>query len=321
MKRMLVLVGMAAIMIAWPATAGATGATHSFPASIPLPAGFYPEGIAIGEGHDFYVGSLFGGAVYKGDLRTGRGQILASGVHGRVVAGLKFDARSRLLWGVGFDAAGGRAFVFDSRSGRQVAAIEIPGGAFPSSFPNDLAVTRDAVYITDSVRDVIWSVPLDRRGRPAGPARAIPLTGDFTFLTGGRTNLNGIAATQSGRELVAVHSTLGVLYRIDPRTGTATAIDLGGGAVLRGDGIVLNGNTLYVVQNFLNQVSVVSLDRKLTAGRVTEVITSDLFRVPSTAARFGNSLYIVNARFDVALPPFLGGQPMVLDYDVVRVRR
>jgi hypothetical protein len=84
---------------------------------------------------------------------------------------------------------------------------------------------------------------------------------------------------------------------------------------------VLNGNTLYVVQNFLNQVSVVSLDRELTAERVTEVITSDLFRVPSTAARFGNSLNVVNARFDVALPPFLGGQPMVLDYDVVRVRR
>jgi sugar lactone lactonase YvrE len=313
-KRILVLIGVAAIMIASPAPVAA----RSFPASIPLPAGFYPEGIAIGKGHDFYVGSLFGGAIYKGDLRTGQGRIFANGVQGRVVAGLKFDARSGLLWGVGFDAAGSRAFVFDGRSGRQVAEIEILG-AFPRSFPNDLVVTRDAVYITDSPRDVIWSIPLDRRGRPAGPAHAIPLSGDFPLVTG--TNLNGIAATANGRQLVAVHSTLGVLYRIDPRTGMATEIDLGGGAVPRGDGLVLHANTLYVVQNFLNQVAVVSLDRRLAAGQVTELVRSDRFRVPSTAARFGNSLYVVNARFDVALPPFLGGQPMTLDYNVVRVRR
>ena len=213
---------------------------------------------------------------------------------------------------------GSRAFVFDGRSGEQVAGIEITG-TFPSSFLNDLVVTRDAVYITDSQRDVIWSVPLDRRGRPAGPAHAIALSGDFTFVAG--TNLNGITATANGRQLVAVHSTLGVLYRIDPRTGTATEIDLGADAVPTGDGIELQGHTLYVVQNFLNQVTVVSLDRQLAAGQVTEVITSDLLRVPSTAAIFGSSLYVVNARFDVAFPPFLGGAPMAIDYNVVRLRR
>jgi hypothetical protein len=68
-------------------------------------------------------------------------------------------------------------------------------------------------------------------------------------------------------------------------------------------------------------VAVVSLDPHLSAGQVTRLITSDLFRVPTTAARFGSSLYLVNARFDVALPTFLGGEPMVLDYDVVRVPR
>jgi sugar lactone lactonase YvrE len=314
-KRVLVLVGVAAIMIACPARAGATA---SFPASIPLPTGSYPEGIAIGRGHDFYVGSLLGGAIYKGDLRTGQGHVLASGVTGRVVVGLSFDERSGLLWGVGFDAGASRAFVFDGRSGEQVAAIEVTG-AFPRAFLNDIVVTRDAVYITDSVAAVIWTIPLDRRGRPAGPARAIPLSGDFRLVPG--TNLNGIDATANGRWLIAVQSASGTLYRIDPSTGAATKIDLGAGAVPNGDGIVLQGKTLYVVQNFLNQVAVVSLDPQLAAGEVTEVITSDAFRVPSTAARFGSSLYVVNARFDVALPPFLGGRPMAIDYDVVRVRR
>jgi hypothetical protein len=97
------------------------------------------------------------------------------------------------------------------------------------------------------------------------------------------TNLNGIAATANGRELVAFHSTLGVLYRIAPRTGTATEIDLGADAVPAGDGIQLRGHTLYAVQNSLNQVTVVSLDPQLASGEVTDVIRSDLFRVPSTA--------------------------------------
>ena len=315
MNRFLVLVGMAAIMIACPVP---VGASPSFPPSMPLPAGFYPEGIAVGRGHQFYVGSLLDGAVYKGDLRTGTGEVFASGVQGRAVAGLSFDDRSGLLWGVGFDTTGGGAFVFDGRSGEQIAEVEIPG-----AFLNDIVVTREAAYITDSLADVFWSIPLDRRGRPAGPAHAIPLSGDFTFVTEGPLpiNLNGIAATPNGRQLVAVHSTLGVLYRIDPSTGTATEIDLGRDAVPSGDGIVLHGNTLYVVQNFLNQVAVVSLDPHLSAGQVTELITSDLFRVPTTAARFGSSLYLVNARFDVAFPPFLGGEPMTLDYDVVRVPR
>ena len=313
MKHILVVISVAAIMIAFPAPVAA----RSFPVSIPLPVGFYPEGIALGTGHQFYVGSLLSGAIYKGDLRTGQGEVFASGVQGRVVVGLSFDRRSGLLWGVGFDTTGSRAFVFDGRSGEQVAEIEITD-PFPSSFLNDLVVTRDAVYITDSQRAVIWTIPLDRRGRPAGPAHAIPLSGDFTLVT--ETNLNGITATPNGRQLIAVHSTLGVLYRIDPRTGTATEIDLGADAVPAGDGIQLRGHTLYVVQNFLNQVTVVSLDPQLAAGEVTEVIRSDLFRVPSTAALFGSSLYVVNARFDVAFPPFLGGQPMAIDYDVVRVR-
>jgi sugar lactone lactonase YvrE len=314
-KRILVMVGVVASILAWPV---AVGASPSFPASMPLPTGFYPEGIAVGSGHEFYVGSLFGGAVYKGDLRTGEGQIFASSVQGRVVSGLKFDERSGLLWAVGFDADESRAFVFDGRSGEQVAAIDVTG-AFPHAFLNDLAITRDAVYITDSVAAVIWSIPLDDRGRPAGPAHAIPLSGDFTRMAG--TNLNGIAATANGRQLVAVHSALGVLYRIDPSTGTATKIDLGGGAVPSGDGILLHGNTLYVVQNFLKQVTVVSLDPQLAAGQVTERIASDQFGVLSTAALFGSRLYVVNSRLDVAFPPFLGGSPMAIDYNVVQVPR
>ena len=55
------------------ATAAAAQAT--FPEEISLPTGFRPEGIAIGNGTTFYVGSIPTGAVYRGDLRTGEGAV------------------------------------------------------------------------------------------------------------------------------------------------------------------------------------------------------------------------------------------------------
>ena len=313
MKRVagLLLIAFVVGSLAIPAAA-----RNSFPASVPLPDGFYPEGMAIGRGHEFYAGSLLDGAVYRGDLRTGDGDVFVPGSPGRVIAGISFDERSGLLWAVGSDAGSSVVLVFDGVTGALVEDIEVDG-----AFLNDLVVTRDAVFVTDSLADVLWTIPLDSRGRPDGPPTALPLGGDFTFVTTGDLpiNLNGIVATPNGSTLVAVHSSLGVLYRIDPATGQATEIDLAGSGVPSGDGLVLQGRTLHVVQNFLNQVSVVTLAADLSTGEVSDVITSDLFRIPTTGARFGGDLYVVNARFDVALPPFLGGEPMSIDYDVVRV--
>lgn len=310
-----------ALLVGAAPAASANG--HAFPESIPLPDGFYPEGIAVGAGHDFYAGSLLDGAVYKGDLRTGEGAVIAPGVPGRLVAGLTFDDRSGLVWGVGLDASGGKAFAFDGDSGQLIVDVAVPG-----AFLNDITVTGAAAYITDSLAEVFWTIPLDRRGMPTGPPVAVPLSGDFVFVGPGDVgpdelpiNLNGIDATPDGATLVANHTTLGVLYRIDPATGVASQIDLDGGSVQFGDGVVLHGKTLYVVQNFINQVAVVELQPDLTSGEIVRVVTSNLFRVPTTAALFGNRLYLVNARFDVAFPPVFGAPPVVIDYDVVAISR
>ena len=45
------------------------------PASIALPVGFQPEGIAVGAGSTFYVGSLHDGDIYRGSLRSGAGDL------------------------------------------------------------------------------------------------------------------------------------------------------------------------------------------------------------------------------------------------------
>ena len=74
----------------------------------------------------------------------------------------------------------------------------------------------------------------------------------------------------------------------------------------------LQGKTLYVVQNRLNQIAVIALDSDYSLGTIENIITSPLFRVPTTITLFGNSLYAVNARFGTPPTPDT-------DYNVVRV--
>jgi len=282
----------------------------SFPDVIPVPNGFQPEGIAIGTGTTFYVGSIPTGAVYRGDLRTGEGEVLVPAQAGRFAIGLKYDDRSGLLFVAGGPT--GFAYVYNGDTGANVAAIQLT--TLPS-FINDVVVTKDAAYFTNSFQPFLYRVPLENNGSlPAVPAsEEIPLGGDYQF-TPGAFNANGIAATPNGKTLIIVNSTEGVLYNVDPTTGVATRIDLGTGAVPNGDGILLQGKTLYAVQNQLNQIAVVELSADLTSGTVAETITDADFRVPTTIASFGDSLYAVNARFGTVPTPDT-------EYEVVRVSR
>jgi sugar lactone lactonase YvrE len=110
-------------------------------------------------------------------------------------------------------------------------------------------------------------------------------------------NLNGIDATPNGKTLIAVQTNTGKLFRIDPATGVAQEISLGGESVPNGDGILLDGKTLYVVQNQLNRVAVIDLAPDLASGHVVTRLTDPDFDVPTTIDELGRRLYAVNARF------------------------
>jgi sugar lactone lactonase YvrE len=280
----------------------------SFPGVIPLPDGFQPEGIEVGAGSSFYVGSIPTGAVYQGDLRTGEGKVLVPAQAGRRAIGLKFDERSGLLFVSGGPT--GYAYIYNGSTGANIAEIQL---STQPSFINDVVITEHAAYFTNSSQPEIYRIPLGDDGQLADPptSQAIPLGGEFQFIPGA-FNANGIAAAPNGETLIVVNSTQGALYLVDPATGVATQIDLGTGSVPRGDGILLHGKTLYVVQNVLNQVAVVELEPDLSAGSITAAITSPLFRIPTTIARFGGSLYVVNARFGTPPAPDT-------DYEVVRL--
>ena len=278
--------------------------SSTFPEVIPLPNGFQPEGIALGKRSTFYTGSLADGAIYRGDLLSGAGDILVPGQAGRVAVGMSFDARSGNLFVAGGPT--GQAFVYDGSSGEELASYTLGDG-----FINDVIVTRQAAYFTNSFQAAFYRLPL-------GPAGALPdqsavqtidLVGDWVQDAG--FNANGIEASTDGKALVIVNSSRGELYRVDPQTGEAALIDLGGGDVLAGDGLVFRGPNLYVVQNQFNQVAEVRMDKDLASGEIRRILTNPNFRVPTTAAKFGGALYIVNARFGVP-------DPSTADYDIVR---
>jgi sugar lactone lactonase YvrE len=294
---LLALAGLAAPAVAHP--------HRSHPAEIALPNGFQPEGIEISKGGKVYVGSIPTGAIWRGNLRTGKGSVLVPGATGRAAIGLELDHRGRL-----FVAGGptGRGTVYDAHTGAELASWQLTTGA---TFINDAVVTRDAVWFTDSVNPVLYKVAIGRHGKLGGKVTTVPLSGDIEWVAGA-INANGIEVTPDGRKLIIVQTNTGRLFTVDRRTGRTRAIDLGGATVPNGDGLLLKGRTLFVVQNQLNLVAVVKLTRSGRDGDVVKRISDPDFDVPSTIADSKHRLYVVNARFGITPGP-------ETPYNVVRV--
>ena len=278
-----------------------------FPEVIQLPTGFRPEGIEVGRGTTFYTGSVANGAIFRGDLRTGRGTVIIAGATGLAATGIELDRHKR-LWVAG--AGTGTARVYDVRTGALLRTYQL--GTPPATFINDVVVTAKAAYFTDSQQPVLYRIPIGPHGA-LGDAQTIPLGGQYVHVPG-QLNLNGIDATRSGKALVAVQTFTGQLYRINPRTGFARLISLGGESVPNGDGILLDGRRLYVVQNRSNLVAVISLRPGLLSGSVLTRLSNPNFSVPTTIDDLGKRLYAVNARFGIP-------NPDVAAYQVVQLRK
>jgi sugar lactone lactonase YvrE len=279
-------------------TASPVRAHDNFPDTIPLPNGFRPEGIERGHGHTLFVANFDHGAVFRADARTGAGEILVPARADRQGLGIKLDRRTNYLFVSG--GGTGHAFVYDAGDGHDVADI-ILTTATPT-FINDHVITEDAVYFTDSFQPVIYRLALGRNGRlrHGDAVQTIALKGDFEF-TAGQFNANGIVLAPNGK-LIIINSFNGVLYSVDPDSGFADAIETGGQTFKTGDGLVLEGRTLFVVQN-TNQITVLELGRRFNKATVDHVITDPRFDVLATAVPFGDALYVTNPRFGVDANP------------------
>jgi hypothetical protein len=298
------LAGAAALALALtpslvaPSAAGA--APPQRPAQITLETGSLPEGIAAGPGTTFFVGARSDGDIYVGDARDDEVTRLVDEDAPAAAVGMFYDRRTGLLWVAG----GGPA------AGRGTGTVTAYDGADPvfrttvagAGFLNDVAVTRDAVYVTDSFDAALVVVPLDASGQPVGTVESLPLVGEYEQPRG--FGANGIRELPGG-DLTLVSG--GVLYRVDPESGGAEVIEVAGRELAGGDGLVVRGSTLYVVNGYGgDEVVVLRLSGRTNTARTIGVLTEQNTRGeldrPTTGALVAGALYVVNGRFSVAGP-------------------
>jgi sugar lactone lactonase YvrE len=196
-------------------------------------------------------------------------------------------------------AATGRVFAYNLATRRLVGSwLVAPTGA--PTFLNDITIGRNgSVYVTDSNRPVLYRIPAGRL--TTNGVRRLPVFVNFTgsplqYTTG--TNVNGIATSADGRFLVLSQSNLGQLFRVRISDKAVTRVRLGG-ATVAGDGLVLSGRTLFAIerQGTVGYVVKTRLGPQLGAGTVVSRTTYAAFADPTTAARVGDRLLVVNSQF------------------------
>lgn len=267
--------------------------TPALPATAAPPSGVIvldgatsAEGIAAGTGTTFYAGELETGDIFQGDIRTGTATEIIDAPNGRMAVGMKFDAGTNLLFVAG--GATGKAYIYDIETGESVERTLAPG------FINDVTLTPEGAWFTNSAAAELYFIPVGPDGR-IGAVEVRSLSGPAAD-TSGQFNLNGIASAKGGRVLFVAHSGNAEIYTVDPVTGASALVE--GVSVPNVDGILVRGQQLWAVQNFSNQISRIDLANNFSSGVIEDVITSEHFQIPTTAALFGNVLAAVNAKFD-----------------------
>lgn len=257
----------------------------------------YPEGIAYHAGTgDFFVGSTNGGAVYRGNVRRGSRQIqlfLPPGSDGRTdVRGMKVNPQGQLFMAGGTT---GTMWMYDAVTGRLLSSFN---NGVANSFINDVAIAPDgAAYFTDSNVPLLYRIKADTEGvfryEPWLDLRGTAIAYAQGF------NLNGIVATPDGKHLITVQSNTGKLFRIDLASKVVDEIKLAGGDLMtNGDGLLLEGTTLYVSRNSLNLIVQIRLAADYASGQQVGSFTDPAFALTTTIARAGDRLLVVNSQFN-----------------------
>ena len=156
---------------------------------------------------------------------------------GRAIAGIYVDQRSNLLFASGTQS--GRAFVFDAGSGAELASYQLTTAS--AKFVNDVIVTRDAAYFTNSFAAEIYRVPLGPEKAAGSVCRADHPPHRRLGAESWCFRLQRQRHRGYFRRPLAVDHQFDPreLYRVNPQTGSATLVDLGGASLTAGDGLRL----------------------------------------------------------------------------------
>ncbi|MCD6059052.1 MAG: hypothetical protein K0Q89_2582 [Thermomicrobiales bacterium] len=174
-------------------------------------------------------------------------------------------------------------------------------GLAPNTFLNDIAISPGGIaYITDSFNPLLYRVAATAIPPARGTPAPVPTTDALEVFVDFTTT----GATPDGQYLLLAQTNTGALYRVDAATGETIQVDLGAGSLPGGDGLELDGETLYVVRE--GQITSVTLGPDYASGRVGASFSDPSFATPTTIARFDGCLLVVNSQF-AALP----GQPQL----------
>ncbi len=270
----------------------------------------FPEGIAIApDDSTFYVGSTADGAIYQGDVadpQAGMSVFLEPGADGRTtVTGLWVDGQARLFV-AGRDS--NRFFVYDTTDASLVADFTPPD--VEETLLNDVVVAGDAAFVTDSFRPTLFRIPLDGDG--VGEMEEwldldeTPITYQDGF------NLNGIVASEDGQTLLTVQYNTGELFRIDTASGEVSPVEVEGGPLETGDGLVLDETLLHVVLGGPGEIVTVQLNDELSSGEVVDRATSPEWLAPTTIAQADGQLLIVNSQLNMTSSPDQASLPFTV---------
>jgi hypothetical protein len=270
---------------------------HHADRAIVLPGATGTEGVARLNGSTFFAGDLLTGDIFRGNINNGTAATFIDAPDGRFAAGMKADSSDQLLFVAGGPT--GQGYVYSTRTGAPVRSYQFQTPPTPT-FINDVALTKDGAWFTDSAQALLYFVPVVD-GEPSSSFTSLALSGPAADLTGAFNN-NGIQAVRGGTMLIVAHSGNGVLNLVDAATGASTTI--AGVSVPNVDGILVKGGReVFAAQNADNLVSVWKLDSDFASGEMRGQITSPLFEFPTTIARFGGRLAVANAKFDTGFPP------------------
>ncbi len=274
----------------------------------PLPGDqFFPEGIAYNAKTGiFYTGSTTNGDILQVNVETGAASLFSAGAkQGRTFCtGMKVDAKGR-LWVCGgptniiqvLDAAGNLIKNWDTKA------------LFNSGFINDCIISNGYIYFTDSQVKKVYRANVNNE-QPGNLEEWLTFTDQqIPYLTG--TNANGIEATTDGKFLIIVISSSGKLYRINIATKGIVEIQLNT-PVTSGDGLLLDGNTLYVSRNATGKIFPVVLSNDYSQGTVGNGFGENLL-FNTTMAKAGKYILVVNSQLNKR------GMVPVLPFTVSRV--
>lgn len=255
-----------------------------------LPDGFtYPEGAAWDPSTGgVYVTSTPTGAVAVAAAGSDTASVwLPAGSDGRgLTLGIEFARGS--VWIVSPPAL--YEYRPDGTLRSRHAAASPPG----AGFLNDVAITDDGVYVTDSNKPVLWHLPLDA---PDG-TELQPIDVGALVATAAGQGFNGIEALPDGTLIVGQFGCCSLLH-VDPRAPSAVAVDLGGYQLAASDGMSLHGDDLWIARGVTSDsVDRIRLCPTYDCGTVVAGPPDPALSFPTDVQVVDGAVLVVNSQFD-----------------------